>query len=86
MDVGGHCPKQVTDPEVARSSRAGRAIDSRVPSVTSSIPEDAVVHAREADKPKTRYVMGTGAGQRKLLRRLPDRLRDRLVLKALGVS
>jgi hypothetical protein len=29
--------------------------------------------------------MGDGAGQRKLLRRLPDRLRDRLILKALGV-
>jgi NAD(P)-dependent dehydrogenase (short-subunit alcohol dehydrogenase family) len=46
---------------------------------------DAVVHALESPKPKTRYVMGDGAGQRKLLRRLPDRLRDRLILKALGV-
>ncbi|MGB5695689.1 MAG: hypothetical protein WBM46_08565 [Polyangiales bacterium] len=46
---------------------------------------DAVIHALESPKPKTRYVMGTGAGQRKFLRMLPDRLRDRALLKAFGV-
>jgi NAD(P)-dependent dehydrogenase (short-subunit alcohol dehydrogenase family) len=46
---------------------------------------DAVIHALESPKPKTRYVMGTGAGQRKFLRMLPDRLRDRVLLKAFGV-
>lgn len=46
---------------------------------------DAVIHALEAPKPKTRYVMGTGAGQRKFLRMLPDRLRDRALLKAFGL-
>lgn len=46
---------------------------------------DAVIHALESPKPKTRYVMGTGAGQRKFLRMLPDRLRDRALSKALGV-
>lgn len=46
---------------------------------------DAVIHALEAPKPKTRYVMGTGAGQRKFLRMLPDRLRDRALLKAFGM-
>ena len=56
---------------------------------TAANPEvvlKAVVHALESPHPKTRYVMGTGAGQRKFLRRLPDRLRDRLLLKAFGVK
>lgn len=47
---------------------------------------DAVVHALESRRPKTRYVMGDGARLRQLLRRLPDRLRDAMILKALGVS
>jgi nucleoside-diphosphate-sugar epimerase len=46
---------------------------------------DALIHALESPNPKTRYVMGTGAGQRKFLRMLPDRLRDRALLKAFGV-
>jgi NAD(P)-dependent dehydrogenase (short-subunit alcohol dehydrogenase family) len=46
---------------------------------------DAVVHALESGRPKTRYVMGDGARLRQLLRRLPDRLRDTMILKALGV-
>ncbi len=47
---------------------------------------DAVIHALESPKPRTRYIMGDGAGQRKFLRRLPDRLRDRLLLRAFGVK
>lgn len=46
---------------------------------------DAVIDGLEARKPRTRYVMGVGAGQRRFLRMLPDRLRDRLLLKAFGV-
>ncbi len=47
---------------------------------------DAVVHALESPKPKTRYVMGDGATQRQILRRLPDRWRDSVILKALGIG
>jgi NAD(P)-dependent dehydrogenase (short-subunit alcohol dehydrogenase family) len=47
---------------------------------------DAVVHALESRRPRTRYVMGDGARLRQILRRLPDRLRDRAVLRALGVK
>jgi NAD(P)-dependent dehydrogenase (short-subunit alcohol dehydrogenase family) len=47
---------------------------------------DAVIDALESPKPKTRYVMGDGATLRKILRRLPDRLRDRVMLRALGVK
>jgi short-subunit dehydrogenase len=47
---------------------------------------DAVLDALESSKPRTRYIMGDGAGLRRVLRRLPDRLRDRLLLRALGVK
>ncbi|MGB5813232.1 MAG: SDR family oxidoreductase [Polyangiales bacterium] len=47
---------------------------------------DAVIHALEATKPKTRYTMGTGVGQRKFLRRLPDRWRDKALLSAFGIK
>lgn len=46
---------------------------------------DAVIDAIESPKPKTRYIMGDGAGKQKFLRRLPDRWRDRLLLKAFGI-
>jgi hypothetical protein len=37
-----------------------------------------------AAKPKTRYVIGRDAQTRLLLERLPDRVRDRIVVKQLG--
>ena len=43
----------------------------------------AVVHAFTASRPKTRYLMGTGAGIRQWIARLPDRWQDALVAKAL---
>lgn len=46
---------------------------------------EAVIDGLEAPKPRTRYIMGVGAGQRRFLRMLPDRMRDRLLLKAFGV-
>ncbi len=45
----------------------------------------AVIHALESRKPKTRYRMGTGVMQRIIMAKLPDRIRDRVFLKALGV-
>lgn len=54
----------------------------------SGIPPErvakAVVHALTAAKPKTRYVVGIDARAQKIIARLPDRLRDRLVKKALA--
>jgi NAD(P)-dependent dehydrogenase (short-subunit alcohol dehydrogenase family) len=47
---------------------------------------DAVIDALESRKPRTRYVMGDGARLRQILRRLPDRLRDRVMLGVLGVK
>jgi len=42
-----------------------------------------VVHAFVAARPRTRYCMGHGSGQRKLLRRLPDRWVDAVFARAL---
>ena len=43
----------------------------------------AVVHAFTATTPRTRYCMGQGSTQRKLLRRLPDRWVDAVFARAL---
>jgi NAD(P)-dependent dehydrogenase (short-subunit alcohol dehydrogenase family) len=42
---------------------------------------EAVVHALTARKPKTRYLVGMDARVAKWLSRLPDRLRDRIILR-----
>jgi hypothetical protein len=44
---------------------------------------DAVMHALTAESPKTRYLIGRGSRLYTLLRFFPDRLRDRLILRAL---
>jgi NAD(P)-dependent dehydrogenase (short-subunit alcohol dehydrogenase family) len=41
---------------------------------------DAVMHALQAPRPKTRYVVGADARRRVWIERLPDRLRDRVLL------
>jgi NAD(P)-dependent dehydrogenase (short-subunit alcohol dehydrogenase family) len=42
---------------------------------------DAVRDALTSQRPRTRYVIGGGAGRQKFLSRLPDRWRDRLLRK-----
>lgn len=63
---------------VRRSARHGAA---------RGLPPDevakAVEHALTARRPKTRYLVGSDARIRALIRRLPDRLRDRLILSRL---
>ncbi len=50
----------------------------------ASLVADAVLHAAASPSPKTRYVVGRDARLRALLGRLiPDRLRDRLIVRAL---
>ncbi len=50
----------------------------------ASIVADAVLHAAASPSPKTRYVVGRDARVRAVLGRLiPDRLRDRLIVRAL---
>jgi NAD(P)-dependent dehydrogenase (short-subunit alcohol dehydrogenase family) len=54
-----------------------------------AIPPDrvarAVEHALTASRPKTRYVVGTDARAQAIVRRLPDRTRDSLVARTIGM-
>jgi NAD(P)-dependent dehydrogenase (short-subunit alcohol dehydrogenase family) len=49
----------------------------------ASLVADAVLHAADSRSPKTRYVVGRDARMQALVRILPDRLRDRILAKAL---
>ncbi|GHO41869.1 SDR family oxidoreductase [Ktedonospora formicarum] len=46
----------------------------------------SIAHALISRHPKTRYLAGRGTGMISLLRLLPDRMRDGLLLRALGVA
>ncbi len=46
----------------------------------------AIVHALTARHPKTRYLVGQGASMIRLLRLLPDRVRDGLLLRTFGLA
>jgi NAD(P)-dependent dehydrogenase (short-subunit alcohol dehydrogenase family) len=48
-----------------------------------SLVADAVEHALTAARPRTRYVVGPDAKKRARLQRLPDRLRDRVLVRFL---
>jgi len=54
--------------------------------ISADIVAQAVVHALTAKKPKTRYLIGQNARLRTLLNFLPDRVRDRLILRAMGLD
>ena len=58
-------------------------------SATQAISPDAVVravaHALTAPRPKTRYLVGMTARIQAIIALLPDRLRDRLLTRALGL-
>lgn len=45
----------------------------------------AIVHALTSRRPRTRYLAGRGTGMVAVLRLLPDRVRDGLLLRALGI-
>lgn len=52
-----------------------------------SVVSDAVVHALTAKKPRTRYLIGAnGSVERILARWAPDRLRDKLIIKEMGLD
>ncbi len=44
-----------------------------------------VAHALTAKRPKTRYLVGKDAQIRALLQHLPDRMRDRLIMRRMGL-
>lgn len=53
---------------------------SKIGGVPADRVSDAVMHALQAPRPKTRYVVGSDARMRVWIERLPDRLRDRVLL------
>jgi len=55
--------------------------DAEPPSVVAR----AVAHALTADKPKTRYLVGHGGKQTAVAAALPDRARDRALVRELGL-
>jgi len=56
---------------------------SKVGGAPVELVSDAVVHALQSPRPKTRYVVGSDARSRVWLERLPDRMRDRVLLARL---
>ena len=64
--------------EAARKAGRGAAEPDRV--------AESVEHALTARRPRTRYVVGTDARIQGLIRRwLPDRPRDRVIAKGMGI-
>jgi len=62
-----------------QGAAAGRAANAAPPQNVAA----AVEHALTAREPKTRYLVGRDAKIRRTMERLPDRLRDRVISKAL---
>ena len=62
-----------------RAAAAGRAAKA----APAANVARAVAHALTAETPKTRYLVGRDAKIRRSMERLPDRLRDRVIAKAL---
>lgn len=60
------------------------AVDAEKRAADPKIVLDAVIDALESARPKTRYRMGDGVGQRVFLKMLPDRWADRTIAKATG--
>ncbi len=50
------------------------------------VVSEAIFHALTADKPKTRYMLAMNRFVFTLLKWLPDRIRDRLILRRLGIN
>ena len=78
------CAHALYDPVIAAMREAVRKVEQ------ASIPADevgkAVAHALTAKRPKTRYLVGRDAQiQGALAKFVPDRLRDRLIARQLGL-
>jgi NAD(P)-dependent dehydrogenase (short-subunit alcohol dehydrogenase family) len=59
-----------------------RAAGNAVTGMPAQRVADVVVRALTAPRPRTRYLLGGNAWARRLLQVLPDRLRDRFILRA----
>jgi NAD(P)-dependent dehydrogenase (short-subunit alcohol dehydrogenase family) len=68
-------------PRIERFRKVAAERSSRAAPV--ELVAEAVEHALNASRPKTRYVVGRDARIRATIERLPDRLRDRVYRRAL---
>ena len=67
-----------------RSSASARLAAARAAKAAPvDLVADAIEHALTAERPKTRYLVGRDAKIRAAIERLPDRLRDRVLTRAL---
>jgi NAD(P)-dependent dehydrogenase (short-subunit alcohol dehydrogenase family) len=57
------------------------AVKRGIAGAPPEVVADAVEHALTADRPRTRYLVGRDAKLRARVERLPDRLRDRVIVR-----
>ena len=67
----------------ARIERFRAVALKRGPGIDADVVARAVEHALSASRPKARYLVGRDAHIRAWIERLPTRLRDRVIAKAL---
>lgn len=84
-ELAAGVPRELTElyaPAVGVMRRAAAATDERAepPERVAAVIEAALTAAR----PRTRYLVGKDAKRRARLERLPDRLRDRVLVRALA--
>ena len=76
-------PAEAQDLYAARIERFKEVALARGPGIDPDVVAQAVEHALTATRPKARYLVGRDAHLRAWIERLPTRLRDRLLTKAL---
>ena len=82
--LGGYAIEGVSERYRARLERFRALAASRAAKAASADRVSrAVEHALTAERPKTRYLVGRDARIRAALERLPDRMRDRVLARAL---
>lgn len=70
---------------VQRMRRAAEKMGAK--GIPAARVAEAVAHALSADRPRTRYLIGRDARLLRFMARwVPDRLRDRLILKGMGLA
>ena len=76
-------PAEAQELYAARIERFKAVALARGPGIDPDVVAQAVEHALTATRPKARYLVGRDAHLRAWIERLPTRLRDRLLTKAL---
>jgi NAD(P)-dependent dehydrogenase (short-subunit alcohol dehydrogenase family) len=67
-----------------RTFTAMASLEVARPAMPPAAVVDDIIHALTAPRPKTRYLVGRDARLRRLFALIPDRMRDRIILRRLG--